>query len=136
GQRASAAAFAGDGGDDRNLNARHLAQIAGNGLRLAALFRAQSGIRSGSVDEGKNRAAKLFRHLHTAQRLAIALRIGLAEVAVHALLGVTPFLMTDHHYVFIVVTRHAAKDGGIVAEAAVAVNFTPIGEQAFHVVHG
>src|SRR5580692_1263764 len=38
GQRASAAAFPGDGGDNRNLQPRHLPQISRNGFSLAMLF--------------------------------------------------------------------------------------------------
>ncbi len=60
GQRAAAAAFAGDGGDDRNLQPRHLAQIAGNGFGLAAFFGAQAGIGSGGIHKGEKRAGGIF----------------------------------------------------------------------------
>ena len=53
GQRSTAAAFAGNRGDDGNLQARHLAQIVRNGFRLAALFRPQPGIGARRVHEGK-----------------------------------------------------------------------------------
>ena len=53
GQRAPAAAFAGNRRHDGNLQAHHLAQIVGDGFRLAAFFGAQSGICAGSVHESE-----------------------------------------------------------------------------------
>src|SRR5205807_7415329 len=93
GQRAAAAAFPGDGSNDWNLHARHLAQIPCNGFRLAALFRTQPGISARSIDKSKDRAAEFFRHLHTTQCLAIALWIGLPEVTIDALFCVAPLLV-------------------------------------------
>src|SRR6266700_3709834 len=62
-QRTSAAAFSGDGGNDGDLNARHLAQVVGDCFRLAALFRAQAGKSTRRIDEGKDRPPEFFRHL-------------------------------------------------------------------------
>ncbi len=60
--------------------ARHLAQISRDGFGLAALFRVDSRIRAGRVNEGEDRPAKLRGELHDAQRLAVALGLGLSEI--------------------------------------------------------
>ena len=57
-----------------------------------------------------------------------------AEIAVDALLHVAALLRADDQDLFAVKTRHAADDGGIVAEAAVAVNFAEVGKNALDVV--
>jgi hypothetical protein len=44
------------------------------------------------------------------------------------------FLVADNHDGLVVETRHAAHDGGIVGERAVAVQFFEIGEHARDVV--
>ena len=133
-QRASAAAFAGDGGDERNLQPRHLAQVVGDGFGLSALFGAQAGIRADYVNQRDHRAVPLLGELHEAQRLAIALRIRLAEVAIDALLGVAAFLRAEHGNFPALEARHAANHGGIVAKSAVAVNFAEVGKDALDVV--
>ena len=56
------------------------------------------------------------------------------EIAVDALLHVAALLRADDQHFFAMKTRHAADDGGIVAEAAVAVNFAEVGEDALDVV--
>src|SRR4029077_15150605 len=115
-------------GDERDRDPRHLTQIVSYGFGLSALFRAQAGIRAGSIHEGKDGAMEFFRYLHRAQRLAIALGVRHAEVAIHLLLGVPRFLVSDYHYVVAMKARHAANDGGIVGVTAVAVNLTPVSE--------
>ena len=46
-QRAAGAAFAGDGHDDGHGQARHFAQVAGDGLGLAALLGVDAGVGAG-----------------------------------------------------------------------------------------
>src|SRR6185312_12629975 len=133
-QRAAAAAFASDGGNDRHFNPRHLAQVAGDCFCLAALFRSQPWIRTRRIDKSEDRPLKLFRHLHAAQSLAIALWIRLAEVAIHTLLGVAALLVANHHHFVAVITSHAADNRGIVAVTPVAVDFTPVAEDPLHIV--
>ena len=133
-QRASASAFAGDGGDERHFQPRHLAQVVGDGFSLSALLGAQAGIRADDVDQRDHRTVPLLGELHEAQRLAVALRIGLAEVAIDALLGVAALLRAEHGNFPSLETRHAADHGGVVAKAAVAVDFAEVGKDALDVV--
>ena len=113
---------------------RHLAQIVGDGLGLPALFRMDAGVGAVGIDQGEDRAAEFFRKLHHPDRFAIALRMRRAEVAVDALLHVAALLGGDDQHFFAVKPRHAADDGGVVAKAAIAVNFAEIGEDALDVV--
>jgi len=78
--------------------------------------------------------AEFFRHFHAAERFAVALRVGLAEVAEDALLGVAALLVANHHYFVAVIAGETADDGRIVAERAVAMNFTPVSEEALYVI--
>ena len=99
GQRAAGAAFAGDGDDDGHGQARHGAQIDGDGFGLAALLGVEAGIGAGRIDKREDRPAELGGELHQPQRLAIALGLGLAEVARHALLGVAALLVAEDQHV-------------------------------------
>ena len=80
--------------------------------------------------------AKFFRDLHDAQSLAVALRVRHAEIAVDTLLHVAGLLIADDENFLAVKAGHAANNGGIVAETAVAVNFAQVGENALDVVEG
>ena len=53
------------------------------------------GVGGRRVDEDDDRPAELLRQLHHAQRLAVAFRPRVAEVAEDLLLGVAPLLMPD-----------------------------------------
>lgn len=57
-QRAAAVALPGDDGDDRHRQTAHLKEIPGDGLALTVFLSLQTGIGSGGVDKGKNRAAE------------------------------------------------------------------------------
>ena len=72
--------------------------------------------------------------LHQAQRLAVALRVRHAEVALDVLLGVAALLVPDHHHRLPVEARPAADDRRIVAEQAVAVQLDEVGEDRREVV--
>ena len=134
GQCAAAAAFARYRGDERNLQSRHLAQIVGNGFGLAAFFRAKSRIRSHDIDQGDDRMLPFLGEPHRAQCLAIAFRIGLAKIAIDALLGVAALLRTEDQHLPSAKGRHAANHGGIVAKTAVAMDLAEIGKDALDVV--
>src|SRR5258706_8915670 len=56
------------------------------------------------------------------------------EIAVHALLHVPPFLGADHQNFLAMKACHAANDGGIVSEAAIAVNLAEISEETLDVI--
>ena len=116
------------------FSADHLVQILGDGLRLSALLRADAAVCARGVYEADDRAAELFGQLHLAQRLAVALRVGAAEVAGDALLDVVPLFQPDDRH------RHRAEqcqsghDRAVVRIAAVAVHFGKGGENAVDVV--
>ena len=77
---------------------------------------------------------ELLGELHQAQRLAVALGLGHAEVARDLLLGVAALLVADHHAGLAVEARQPADDRSVVGEGAVAVQLLEIGEQALDVV--
>ena len=57
-----------------------------------------------------------------------------SEVPVDALLHVASFLRRDHHDFVAVEPGHSANDRRIIAEAAVAMDFAEIGEDALNVI--
>ena len=128
------AAFTSDGDNDGNGQPRHLAEIAGDGFSLAALFGVDAGIRAGRVNERQYRAAEFCRELHDAQCLAIPFGLGLAEIAVDALLGVASLLMADDGYGAAAKFCQAGDERFIVAKAAVAVEFDKVGEHQINPV--
>ena len=73
---------------------------------------------------------------HQPQCLAVAFRFGHTEVAIQLLLGVTAFLLANHHHRPPFEERKAADNRFIVAERAVAVQFLKSGKQAFNVIEG
>ena len=92
------------------------------------------GKRRRRVDEHHDRPAELLRELHHAQRLAIAFRPRVAEVAEDLLLGVAALLVADDADRLAFVVGEAADDRVIVGEAAVAVQLVEAGEQRVDVV--
>ena len=118
----------------RHRQAGHFPQIARDGFGLAALFGVDSGVGAGGIEEGDDRPAELGRQLHGAQGLAVALRLRHAEIAVELLFGVAAFLLADQHDGLAVEPAHAADDGRIVAEKAVAVDLLKVGQDALNVV--
>ena len=119
-----------------DAQARHLEQVAADGLGLAALLGVDAGIGAGRVDEGEHRQAELLGELHQAQRLAVALGLGHAEVARDFFLGVAALLVAEHHARRAVEAREAAHDRGVVGKGAIAVQLLEVGKQALDVVEG
>src|SRR5207244_4015054 len=107
-----------------------------NGFRLAALFRAKARVGAGRVHEGENRPAELLGDLHDPQRLAIALGIRHSKISIDFLLGVASLLVANDQHVLAMETGHATDDGRIIGEAAVAMDLTPVGENALNVLQG
>src|SRR5207237_6110123 len=122
------------GAADWDLTARHLPQVAGNGLRLSALLRAQARVSAGCVHKSKDGPAEFLRNMHGPQRLAITFRVGHAKIAVNLLPRVAGLLMPDQQHLFTVETGHATNNCGIVTKGAIAVNLTPISEDALNIV--
>ena len=113
---------------------RHLPQVARNGLRLPALLGVDARIGARRIQERDDRPPELGRQLHHPDRLAVTLRLGHSEIAEQFLLGVPPLLLADHHYGPAFEERETGHDGGIVAEAPVAVDFVEIRENPLDVV--
>src|SRR5499433_168795 len=129
GEGASATALAGDHAHDRRAEARHLAQVARDGLPLPALLGAETGIGAGRVDEGHDGLAELGSELHEAEGLAISLGMRHAEVAGDVLARVASLLMPDHHHGLALEARETAHDGLVVAVEAVAVELHEVLEE-------
>ena len=79
---------------------------------------------------------ELLGELHQPERLAVALGVRHAEVALQVLLGVAALLVADHHHRLAVEPRPAADDGGVVAVEPVAVQLDEVGEDGAEVVEG
>src|SRR5262249_22712190 len=105
-------------------------------LGLSPLLGVDPRVGPRRVDERQDRPAELRRELHDAQRLAVALRLCHPEVARDLLLRVPSLLVADDRDRTVLVEREAADERGIVAVAAVAVDFSPLCEQGLDVVEG
>ena len=79
--------------------------------------------------KGKHGAGEFFGDLHAAERFAVALGVGHAEAASDFIFGGTAFEVGEDHDFPAVEACHAAGHRGIVAEGAVAVNLTVIGDK-------
>ena len=100
-------------GTSRRLISNRLRAIAS---RLPALLGAEAGPRARRVDERDHRHVELLGELHQAQRLAIALRMRHAEVALEILLRVAAALVADDHHRLAVEARPAADDRRVFAK--------------------
>ena len=129
-----ASPFSGDGHHDRGAQGGHLAEVPGDRLRLPPLLGVEARVGARRVDQGEDRAAELRRELHHPHRLAVALRLGHPEVAVHLLLRVPPLLVPEHAHRPLVEEGEAADEGGVVPVPAVPVELRPVGEEGLHVV--
>ena len=135
-QRAAGTTFTDNGADNRDAQTRHFAQVTGNRLRLAALFRAHARIRTRSVDKGADRHFETLSHLHQAQRFTIAFRRRHTEVAANFLFGFAPFLVADNHYRTPVQTRNPADDSFIVSIGTVTGQFVEFVESQADIIQG
>ena len=125
-KRATAAALADHGADDRRAQAAHLAQVHGDGLGLAALLAVEARVGTRRVDERDDGQAELLGQLHLQHGLAITLGIGAAKAALDALLGGAALVMAHHQTLHASDAREAGDDTGIVAVASVAVQLAPV----------
>ena len=103
---------------------------AGDRLGLAALLGALAGVGAGGVDQGDDREVEAVGEVHEADRLAVALGAGHAEVAGDARAGVVALLVADHHHGAVVEAGEAAHDRVVVGEGAVAGERRPFAEEA------
>ena len=94
----------------------------------------EAGIGARRVDQGDDRGAELGGELHQPERLAVALGVGHAEVALEVLLGVAALLVADDHHGHAGQPGPAADHRGIVEVEAVAVQLDEVGEDGAEVV--
>jgi hypothetical protein len=116
--------------------ARHRGEAGPDGLALPALLGADPGVGPRRVDEREDGEAELVRQLVHAAGLPVPLRVRLAEVSRHLLLGAAPLLVADDDHAAPAVGREAAHDRGVLGEAAVAVELLEIGEEVLDVIEG
>ena len=133
-ERPTAASLADDRRDDRHGGLRHGREARADRLALPALFGADAGISARGVDERQDREPEPRRHLVHAERLAVALRVRLPEVARHLVLRAPALLVPDDDDGLAVEAGEARDDRRVVAEAAIAVELDPVLEDAIDVV--
>ena len=133
-KRAARATFADNRGDDGRLQRGHFDQAAGDRFRLASFFRAESRIGARRVHERDDGRAEFGGQPHQPHRLAVALGMRHAEVAIQVLLGIPAFLMTDHHDAGAIEPRPPSHNRRVVPIEPVAVELDEVGEDGVHVV--
>ena len=94
GDRAAGATFADDHGDDWYVSAQAGLNRFGDGLSLAAFFRALAGICAGRVDQRDYRQLELRSHFQQALCLAVAFRARHAEIMFDARFCIMAFFLT------------------------------------------
>ena len=135
-RRAAGAPLADDDADDRRVELAHLHQVLGDDRRLPALLGLDAGVSAGGVDEADDRQPELGREPHLQQGLAIALRVGAAEVAGGPLGEVLALLVADEHHLLLAEVAQAGDDRLVVADGPVAVEFEELVEDQVEVVAG
>ena len=136
GERAARAALTGDDGDDGRAQRGHVGDVASDGLCLATLFRGGIGSGARGIHEGDHRQAQAFGQLEQAAGLAVALRMGHAEVAADVLLHLVALLVTQEHDPMVAHGGEATDQGWIVTEAPVAVQLDHVAGHAPHQLEG
>ena len=99
-------------------------------FRDVAFFRADPGIGARRIDQRNHGQIEFFREPHDAERLAIALRIGATEIALHVFLRVAALLLRDDDAAMRAESGQAARHRFVVAKDAIAVQLHPFGEAA------
>lgn len=120
---ATGTAFTDDDGDDLGFQPAHFEEVSGDGFSLAAFFGTDTGGCAGGVDEADDGEVEFLGQFHAAEGFAIAFGLGETEVAFDAFGGVSAFVVTDEHDFVFTDAGHAADNGLVVTEAAVAMNF-------------
>ena len=136
-ERPAAGPLTDDHADDRHAELHHFHDVPGDGLALSALLGLQAGVGTRGVDQADHRAIELLGELHQAECLPVAFRIGHAEVAVLAELGVGALLLANEHDGQVVDHAESAHHGLVVLAVAVPVEFhEPAVRQGLDVVQG
>ncbi len=124
---------------DHDRNQRHAQRQAsvsgaGNRLGLTALLGADAGIGAGRVDQRQHRQRELVGQIHQPHGLAVALRLGHAEIVPDPALGVGALLVADHDDGTVLEAADPAHDGGVLGEVAVAGHRREVIDQRVDVV--
>ena len=133
-ERATAAALADDDADRRDGEAAHLEDVLGDGPGLAALLGADAGVRTRGVDERDDGQAEAGGQLHLRERLAVALGVRHAELALEALAGVAALAVADDQEALVADAGEARGDGLVFAEEAIAVELDVLVAEVLDVV--
>jgi hypothetical protein len=89
---------------------------------------------TGCVDQRDDRESVPLGEPHRAHRLAVALGMRHAEVAVRPLLDVAPLLVADEHDRLALEPPEPRHDRGVVGPYLVAVQLDPVREQSLDVI--
>ena len=89
--------LADDDDHDGYGQAGHLEQIFGDGFRLTAFFRFESGVCAGGVEQRDYRPVEFGGEPHEPQRLAVSFRVRHPEAPVLPAFHVAPFLVSQNH---------------------------------------
>ena len=117
--------------DDRRVEHHHLPEVDRDRFGHAALLRFDARVRGRRVDEHDDRPAEFLGEAHGAERLAVALRAGVAEIPEDLFLGVPALDVSHEQHGLPLVVGEARHDRVVVGEPAVAVELDEPGEQAF-----
>src|ERR687885_1951593 len=101
---------------------------------LPVLLGGDAGIGTGRVDERDQRKTVPHREVHDAHRLAVALRVRRAEVAVDPVLEVAALLLAHERDRSAVEAADPGDDRAVVGARTVAVELDPVHEQPLDVV--
>ena len=115
--------------DQRHAQVQACLGRAGDGLGLAAFLGPFARIGAGGVHQGDDRQAETVGQAHQADRLAVALGPGHAEIVGDARPGVMALFMADHHDGSVVQPGQPAQDGVIVGKVAIPGKRRVLGEE-------
>ena len=132
--RPAGAALADDQRDHRHPHAETGLDAARDGLGLAALLGLHAGMSARRVDQRQHRHLEALREPEQPRRLAIALRVGHAEVVRDPALGIGALLLADHHDGVAAEAPEPADDGTVLTEGAVPRERQEVGDEARNVV--
>ena len=133
-QRPARPALADDRGDDRHGQQHHFPEVDRNRLGDVAFLRRHAGVGPRRVNERDDRQPEFVRQPHQAQRLAVALRVGRAEISQDVFLGVPALLRADDHHPVFPQPGEAADHGPVLGKQPVTVQFVKLGEGVLDVI--
>ena len=132
--RSAGAALADDQRNHRHPDIEAGLDTARDGLGLTALLRPHAGVGAGRVDQRQHRHLETLREPQQPRCLAVALRVGHAEVVRDPALGIGAFLLADDHGGVAAEAPQPADDCTVLAEDAVARERQEVGDEAQNVI--